>query len=88
MDDRTCSCDLSAFGGDVTQYVGQEWVMPNCYMESGQEGSSHPFGGYVAMRTSIGWLVLAKVEKVIDGPNRGQVRRTWMQASDFNTTNK
>ena len=76
------SHDLLAVEGDVTQYVGQEWVKPNCYMEGGI--CSRPFSGYVSMQTSIGWLVLAKVEKVIAGPNRGQIRRTWMQATDFN----
>lgn len=71
----------------TTRTLGQEWVSPgNQYWESGAEGQRPvPFGGAVAVQTNAGWLLLVKVEEIIDGPECGKIRRVYVKASELNT---
>ena len=74
--------------GEIIETLGQEWIVPDSYWECGSGAAMVPYGGSAAIKTSFGWLVLAKVERVISGPNRGEIRRTIMKASDFHQQNK
>jgi hypothetical protein len=84
---EACAAPVCSAVGEVIEYIGQEWIVPDSYWVCGDGSAMVPYGGSAAIRTSFGWLVLAKVERVMSGPNRGEIRRTIMKASDFHQQN-
>jgi len=78
---------LSGLGGnsETVRHIGYEWVRPKYYWESGDCRRTVVYGGAVAIQTNCGWLLLAKVQQVCDGPNRGAVRRVRVSPDELAT---
>lgn len=54
--------------GKIGKVIGQTWACPGFWSVSGDEhGRQTEYGGYVAVKSNVGWLVLVNIIQHEDG---------------------